>query len=203
LLDEIEKAHPQVFNILLQVFEDGILSDGLGNTVDFKHTILILTSNIGARHIEKRSTVGFSAPDAVSDYKRMRELVLAEVKKTFNPEFVNRLDEVIVFNALGDEELLKIVRLMVEELNRHLQESGILVQLTDAACRWFVATTCKDRSYGARPLRRALQEHIEDPLAEEFIRGGAGRGGVFTVDVLGSELVFQSPKTAPKVAGKL
>ena len=203
LLDEIEKAHPQVFNILLQVFEDGILSDGLGNTVDFRHTILILTSNIGARHIEKRPTVGFSTLDPSADYKQMRELVLGEVKKTFNPEFINRLDEVIVFNGLGDEELLEIVRLMVEELNRNLQESGIQVQLSDSACRWFLTTTCKDRSYGARPLRRALQEHIEDPLAEEFIRGAAGRGGLFTVDVQDGRLVFQSRKSAPKVAGKL
>ena len=118
LLDEIEKAHPDVFNILLQVFEDGHLTDGLGNTVDFKNTILIMTSNIGARFIEKKGRMGFASGDAKDDRgKSVNEMVMGEVKRTFNPEFINRLDEIIVFDALTDEDLIKITRLLVEQLN--------------------------------------------------------------------------------------
>jgi ATP-dependent Clp protease ATP-binding subunit ClpC len=171
LLDEIEKAHPDVFNILLQVFEDGHLSDGLGNTVDFKNTILIMTSNIGARYIEKKGRMGFASGEAHDDADRIGELVMGEVKRTFNPEFVNRIDEIIVFDALSDDDLVRITRLLVERLNENLEEKGIVVSISDEGVAWLLAKTLQDRSYGARPLRRAIQRHIEDPLSEAFIRG--------------------------------
>src|SRR5206468_468661 len=170
LFDEIEKAHPDIFNVLLQVFEDGILTDALGNTIDFKNTIIIMTSNIGARFIQKRGTLGFQATPADSREK-LEEMVMAAVRQTFNPEFINRLDEIIIFDQLSDDELLEIVGLQVELINRTLRRKGLEVRLTDEAKRWVVAKTCADRSYGARPLRRALQKYVEDPLSEALIQG--------------------------------
>jgi ATP-dependent Clp protease ATP-binding subunit ClpC len=171
LLDEIEKAHPDVFNVLLQVFEDGHLTDGLGNTIDFKNTIVIMTSNIGARFIEKKGRMGFSSGDTKETAQSINEMVMGEVKRTFNPEFINRLDEIIVFDALTDEDLSRITRLLVEQLNLNLKDKGILVTIREDGVSWLLERTLKDRSYGARPLRRAIQRHIEDPLSEAFIRG--------------------------------
>jgi ATP-dependent Clp protease ATP-binding subunit ClpC len=180
LFDEIEKAHPDIFNVLLQVFEDGILTDALGNTVDFKNTIIIMTSNIGARFIQKKGTMGFQAsPD--SSREKMEEMVMAAVRQTFNPEFINRLDEIIIFDQLQDEELLEIVGLQVEQLNKTLARRGLEVRLTDEAKRWIVEKTCGDRSYGARPLRRALQKYVEDPLSEALIQGTLGGASVIEV----------------------
>ena len=180
LFDEIEKAHPDIFNVLLQVFEDGILTDALGNTVDFKNTIIIMTSNIGARFIQKKGTMGFQAsPD--SSREKMEEMVMAAVRQTFNPEFINRLDEIIIFDQLLDDELLEIVGLQVEQLNRTLARRGLEVRLTDEAKRWIVEKTCADRSYGARPLRRALQKYVEDPLSEALIQGTLGGASVVEV----------------------
>jgi ATP-dependent Clp protease ATP-binding subunit ClpC len=170
LFDEIEKAHPDIFNVLLQVFEDGILTDALGNTVDFKNAIIIMTSNIGARFIQKKGTMGFqSTPD--SSREKLEEMVMSAVRQTFNPEFINRLDEIIIFDQLSDEELLEIVGLQVNQLNRTLGRRGLEVRLTEEARRWIVQKTCSDRSYGARPLRRALQKYVEDPLSEALIQG--------------------------------
>jgi ATP-dependent Clp protease ATP-binding subunit ClpC len=171
LLDEIEKAHPDVFNILLQVFEDGQLTDGLGNTVDFKNAIIIMTSNIGARHLMKRSGLGFQSnkEETVSD--KVEEMVKQEVKKTFNPEFLNRIDEVIIFQALTEQDLSQIVELMVTQLNQNLSQRAITITVTEDARKWILDKTISDRSYGARPLRRALQKFIEDPLSEALIQG--------------------------------
>ena len=171
LLDEVEKAHPDVFNILLQVFEDGHLSDGLGNTIDFKNAVIIMTSNIGARYIEKKRRMGFSSGEPEETADAVREMVTSEVKRTFNPEFINRIDEIIIFDALGDEDLARITRLLIERLNEHLKEKSIAVGIEDEAIAWLLAQTVKDRSYGARPLRRAIQRYIEDPLSEAFMRG--------------------------------
>jgi len=171
LLDEIEKAHPDIFNILLQVYEDGQLTDGLGNTVDFKNAILIMTSNIGARFLEKRSKMGFQPPAPESIAGQAEEMVRAEVKRVFNPEFLNRLDEVIVFNALSDEDLIQIIQLMVGQVNQSLTHKQISITLTPEAEKWILEKTCHDRSYGARPLRRALQRYLEDPLSEALIQG--------------------------------
>jgi ATP-dependent Clp protease ATP-binding subunit ClpC len=178
LLDEIEKAHPDLFNILLQVFEDGHLTDGLGNRVNFKNTILIMTSNIGARFIQKKASMGFQTPDVKEIQKSVTDLVLGEVKKTFNPEFINRIDEIIVFEPLSDDDLRRITSLLIENLNRHLADRRLQIQVQPEAVDWIIEATCKDRSYGARPLRRAIQRYIEDPLSEELIRGQLQEGAV-------------------------
>jgi ATP-dependent Clp protease ATP-binding subunit ClpC len=178
LLDEIEKAHPDLFNILLQVFEDGHLTDGLGNRVNFKNTILIMTSNIGARFIQKRASMGFQTTDAKDLQKSVSDMVLGEVKKTFNPEFINRIDELIVFEPLSDDDLRKITLLLVDHLNRYLIDRQLMVEVTTDAVDWIIAVTCDDRSYGARPLRRAIQRYIEDPLSEALIRGELQHGRI-------------------------
>jgi ATP-dependent Clp protease ATP-binding subunit ClpC len=171
LLDEVEKAHPDLFNILLQVFEDGQLTDGLGNTVDFKNTIIIMTSNIGARYLQKRTSMGFSGTShEFSDAKAETE-VLAEVKRVFNPEFLNRIDETIIFSSLSDHDLLEIIDLLVGQINRNLSRKDIHIRLNREAAQYILDKTCGDRSYGARPLRRALQKYIEDPLSEALIQG--------------------------------
>jgi ATP-dependent Clp protease ATP-binding subunit ClpC len=170
LLDEIEKAHPDVYNILLQVFEDGQLTDGLGNTVDFKNTIIIMTSNLGARFLDKRSPMGFSAPGTGVSAK-VEDQVMGEVKKAFNPEFLNRLDETILFTSLNDEDLLKIMHLLADQTNKNLAAKQIKLRLNDDAAKYIIDKTQTDRSYGARPLRRALQKYIEDPLSEALIQG--------------------------------
>jgi ATP-dependent Clp protease ATP-binding subunit ClpC len=180
LLDEIEKAHPDLFNILLQVFEDGHLTDGLGNRVNFKNTILIMTSNIGARFIQKKASLGFQSPDAREVQRSVTEMVLGEVKRTFNPEFINRVDEIIVFDPLSDDDLRRITALLIDNLNQHLTDRQLRLEVQPEVVDWIIDATCRDRSYGARPLRRALQRYIEDPLSEELIRGQLRAG---TIDI--------------------
>ena len=180
LLDEIEKAHPDLFNILLQVFEDGHLTDGLGNRVNFKNTIVIMTSNIGARFIQKKASLGFQTADAREVQKSVTDLVLGEVKRTFNPEFINRVDEIIVFEPLSDEDLRQITQLLIGSLNEHMADRQIRIEVLPEAVDWIIEVTCRDRSYGARPLRRAIQRYIEDPLSEELIRGEL-RSGVIEI----------------------
>jgi ATP-dependent Clp protease ATP-binding subunit ClpC len=191
LLDEIEKAHPDIFNILLQVFEDGQLSDSLGNTIDFKNVIIVMTSNIGARFIQKRGHVGFQASENFAADK-MEESVMSAVKQTFNPEFINRLDEIIVFEPLTEDDLLAIVGLLVEQINRTIERRKIRVQLTDDAKRWIVDKTCHDRTYGARPLRRALQRYVEDPLSEALIQGQFGETDRVEVYLEGDQLQYRT-----------
>ncbi|MBA3247441.1 MAG: ATP-dependent Clp protease ATP-binding subunit, partial [Pyrinomonadaceae bacterium] len=187
LFDEIEKAHPDIFNVLLQVFEDGILTDALGNTIDFKNAIIIMTSNIGARFIQKRGALGFQAT-AADSREKLEEMVMSSVRQTFNPEFINRLDEIIIFDQLSDDELLEIVGLQVALMNRTLGRRGLEVRLTDEAKRWIVQKTCADRSYGARPLRRALQKYVEDPLSEALIQGELDGSPIIEVYETGGEL---------------
>jgi ATP-dependent Clp protease ATP-binding subunit ClpC len=175
LLDEIEKAHPDIYNILLQVFEDGQLTDGLGNQVDFKNTIIIMTSNLGARFLEKRSNLGFSIPAGDAASTKIEDMVRSEVKKAFNPEFLNRLDEVILFTSLTDDDLIQIIDLMVDMVNVNLVAKQVKIRLTPEASKYLLEKTCADRSYGARPLRRALQKYIEDPLSEALIQGSLPR----------------------------
>ncbi len=191
LFDEIEKAHTDIFNILLQVFEDGILTDALGNTVDFKNTIIIMTSNIGARFIQKRASLGFQGTADMSRAK-MEEMVMSSVRQTFNPEFINRLDEIIVFDELGDEELLDVLQLQVDQINRTMTNHGFIVRLADDAKRWILDKTCSDRSYGARPLRRALQKYVEDPLSEALIQGQLGDASLVEMYVDAGLLSFRS-----------
>ena len=191
LLDEIEKAHPDIFNILLQVFEDGQLTDGLGNTVDFKNSIVIMTSNIGARHLQKKSGLGFTAPGEEETQRKTEEMITSEVKRVFNPEFLNRLDEVIIFNPLTDGDLLKIVDLLVDQINATVSHRGVSLQMSPEARVWVTEKTCTDRSYGARPLRRALQKHIEDPLSEALITGSVQPPATLEVIVENDRLGFR------------
>ena len=191
LLDEIEKAHPDVVNILLQVFEDGILTDGLGHTVDFKNTIIIMTSNVGARFLERRANLGFQSAGEATTNKKLEDLVLSEVRKLFNPEFLNRLDDIIVFNALTDDDLRRIIELMVKQMNQTLSQKDLTLTMDPEATAWIFKRTCGDRSYGARPLRRALQKFIEDPLSEALIQGDIRPPAVLEFVVHNDELSFR------------
>lgn len=170
LFDEIEKAHHDIFNILLQVFEDGLLTDSLGNAIDFKNTIIIMTSNIGARFIQKRGHLGFQA-NASLQQDKMEEAVMSAVRQTFNPEFINRLDEIILFEPLTDDDLLLVIDILVRQINKTLERRRIDISLTMEAKKWILDKTCYDRTYGARPLRRALQKYVEDPLSDAMIQG--------------------------------
>jgi ATP-dependent Clp protease ATP-binding subunit ClpC len=170
LFDEVEKAHPDLFNVLLQVFEDGVLTDAQGQTVDCKHAIFIMTSNIGARAIQKRGNLGFQASGNASREK-LEDQVMAQVKQTFAPEFINRLDEIILFDELTEDDLRKIVDLQLARLNQIIKNRSIAISLTAEARDWLIEKTCADRSYGARPLKRALQKYVEDELSEALIQG--------------------------------
>ncbi|CAK4823676.1 unnamed protein product [Aphanomyces euteiches] len=206
LLDEIEKAHPEVFNILLQVLEDGRLTDSKGRTVDFRNTLIIMTSNVGAEMIKKNSSLGFTAAqDGGKDYTHMKEKVLAELKKSFRPEFLNRIDESIVFHSLDEEHILKIVTLMAEDLRLRLKEQDIDFSLSDEAKK-FLAHAGFDPTYGARPLRRAIQKHIEDHLSEELLKGNIAKGDSLTFEVKDGELVvlnnLENTKETKEVVAK-
>ncbi len=191
LLDEIEKAHPDVFNILLQVLEDGRLTDSKGRTVDFRNTILIMTSNVGVESLKYNKYVGFNIQDGERDYKDMKDKVMEELKKAFRPEFLNRIDEIIVFHSLEKEHLKKIVTLMTEQLVKRLEEQDITLELTEAA-KEKIADLGYDPEYGARPLRRAIQKHIEDRLSEELLKGTIAKGQKVIVDVENDEFVVKA-----------
>ncbi|MDF2962747.1 MAG: ATP-dependent Clp protease ATP-binding protein [Paenibacillus sp.] len=191
LLDEIEKAHPEVFNILLQVLEDGRLTDSKGRTVDFRNTLIIMTSNVGADMIKKNSSLGFTAAhDAGKDYGNMKDKVMSELKKSFRPEFLNRIDEIIVFHSLEESHIAEIVTLMAEDLRKRLKEQEVDFILTDKA-KAFLAKEGFDPTYGARPLRRAIQKHIEDRLSEELLRGMITKGDTLTIDEREGELTVE------------
>lgn len=188
LLDEIEKAHPDVFNILLQVMEDGRLTDSLGRTVDFRNTVLIMTSNIGAPKLGK--TMGFDSSDDEGDsYEAMKEELLGEMKKMFRPEFLNRVDETIVFRSLRKEELEKIVELMLDKVRSRLEEKEVKLTLTKDA-KDFLISEGYNITFGARPLRRAIQRMLEDPLAEEMLKGNLKKGKTIRAKMKGGKLSF-------------
>ena len=172
LFDEIEKAHPDVFNALLQILEDGRLTDSKGRTVDFKNTILIMTSNVGANRLNKSARLGFASDDnaSVSNYERMKETMLEELRRAFRPEFLNRVDEIILFHALEKEQTLEIVKLMLKSVVHRLEERGINLSVTPEV-EAYLAETGFDPTYGARPLRRAIQQKVEDSLSEEILSG--------------------------------
>jgi ATP-dependent Clp protease ATP-binding subunit ClpC len=171
LLDEIEKAHPDVFNILLQILEDGRLTDAQGRTVDFRHAIVIMTSNIGASEIAKNTTLGFSITDDDTgvSYDDMKNRIMGELKKVFRPEFLNRIDEVIVFHKLQKDEITQIVELLLRRIRESMAERELSLNLSDEA-RDLLVEKGWDPSMGARPLRRAIQRYIEDPLADEVLK---------------------------------
>ena len=190
LLDEIEKAHPDVFNILLQVLEDGRLTDSKGRTVDFRNTVLIMTSNVGAEALKRNKYVGFNIQDGAQDYKDMKGKVMDELKKAFRPEFLNRIDEIIVFHALEKKHLEEIVTLLSDQLVKRLKEQNISLELTPAA-KEKISQEGYDPEYGARPLRRAIQKHIEDRLSEELLKGTLLTGQHVIIDVVDGEFVVR------------
>ncbi|AKP75126.1 MULTISPECIES: ATP-dependent protease ATP-binding subunit ClpC [Priestia] len=191
LLDEIEKAHPDVFNILLQVLEDGRLTDSKGRTVDFRNTILIMTSNVGADTLKRSKHLGFTVEAEGQDYKDMKGKVMAEMKRAFRPEFLNRIDEIIVFHSLEKPHLAEIVKLMADQLTKRLKEQEIDLELTKEAIDK-IAEEGFDPEYGARPLRRAIQKHIEDRLSEELLKGVVQKGQKVTLDVDKGEFIVKS-----------
>ena len=190
LLDEIEKAHPDVFNILLQVLEDGRLTDSKGRTVDFRNTIIIMTSNIGAAAAAGRNTVGFGSESKALTYERMREAMMGELKKTFSPEFLNRIDEIIVFHPLEQEQAAKIVRLMLKGVADRLRERGIDLTFSEGAVEQ-LSRDGFDPVYGARPLRRAIQHQVEDSLSEELLSGKIRLGDKVKAKAKGGKLAFE------------
>lgn len=194
LLDEIEKAHPEVFNVLLQLLDDGRLTDAKGRTVDFRNTVVIMTSNVGAQTIKKGGALGFTATRE-SDYIDMKDKVMDELKKQFRPEFLNRIDEMIVFHPLAEEHIQEIVNLLAEELRKRLKEQAIDFVLTEGA-KAFLAKEGFDPTYGARPLKRAIQRHIEDRLSEALLTNEIKRGDRVNIDVEGDQLIVSKIEPA-------
>ncbi|MBD3226041.1 MAG: AAA domain-containing protein [Caldithrix sp.] len=192
LLDEIEKAHPDVFNILLQVLDDGILTDSLGHKVDFKNTILIMTSNIGVKDLKNITSIGFTNVDTEDKFENIKNKISDELKRVFNPEFLNRVDDIVYFRQLETAESVKIVDLVIDELLLKLKERNIDFQLTDGAKK-FIAEKGFDPLYGARPLKRAIQKYVEDPIADELLKGTFTDGSVIQIKMAKNknELTFQ------------
>lgn len=204
LLDEIEKAHPDVFNILLQVLDDGILTDSLGRRVDFRNTIIIMTSNIGARDIRNMGKgIGFDTDDSAFDYAKMKSTIQDALKKVFNPEFLNRIDDVITFRPLEKEDIFKIIDIMNEDLFKRIKELGYEIDVTKAA-KEFITDKGFDQKYGARPLKRAIQKYIEDPLAEELLENEHHEGSVIKIKMNKSRdgLDFDWEEAEPKTETK-
>lgn len=190
LFDEIEKAHPDVFNILLQILEEGRLTDAQGRMVDFRNTVIIMTSNVGAREITTTAPLGFSSSGATGlNDDEIKTRVMSEVKRLFRPEFLNRIDEIIVFKSLTEDEIVEIVNLMVADLRDRLIEQNMTINMSDAANR-LIAKEGTDLSFGARPLRRAIQRLLEDPISEQILEGKWTSGSVIDVDVEDEKLVF-------------
>jgi len=200
LLDEIEKAHPDVFNILLQVLDEGHLTDNYGRVIDFKNTVVIMTSNVGAKDVAKNKSLGFTAPDFKASFERMAEKVREELQHVFNPEFLNRLDDVIVFHPLAKEHIAQIVGIMLRDVQKRMSEGELSIRLSEAASE-FLARHGFDAQYGARPLKRAIQRYIEDPLSEKILIGEFSKGDEIEVDVAedGQKLAFRvMSNSAPK-----
>jgi len=185
LFDEVEKAHPDIFNSLLQVLEEGRLTDAQGRVVDFKNTVIIMTTNLGSRDVSKGLMLGF-APDGneVNAYEQMKNKVQQELKQHFRPEFLNRIDDVIVFHQLTEAEIIEIVDLMIASLEKRLQDKDMAIELTPAA-KSLLAERGYDPTLGARPLRRTIQREIEDPLSERMLFGDLVPGSIVVVDVEG------------------
>ena len=206
VFDEIEKAHPETFNMLLQIMEEGHLTDARGRKVDFRNTIIILTSNIGAEMIQRQTSLGFSAKrteerEQVIAYDEMRKKLTEALKRAFRPEFINRLDSVIVFRALSKDEIKQIVGLELSKVEERLKERSVAIQATDAA-KSFLADKGYDQEYGARPLRRVIQNEVEDRLSDGFLSGKFRDGDTVLLDLVEGILTLQSiaaPETPPPV----
>ena len=203
LFDEIEKAHPDVFNILLQILDDGRLTDGQGRTVDFKNTVLIMTSNVGATLLKKQNTMGFGAPDEgnVKGYDKMVETIQGRLKETFRPEFLNRIDEIIVFKYLEKEQVKEIVKLMLRDLQTRLEDNDFSVTFADAVVD-YIGKEGFDEEYGARPLVRSIRKNIEDRLADEILSGKVHKEKAIHIDVEEGGLTFEEDKVAETVGNE-
>jgi ATP-dependent Clp protease ATP-binding subunit ClpA len=192
LLDEIEKAHPEVFNILLQIMEDGRLTDAKGRAVSFKNAILIMTSNIGSEHIAEMGSLGFIGDDKEGIRQTLRDKVMSALKESFRPEFINRIDEVVIFNYLGKQEIKKIVDLEMEKVAQRLKAKKIELRISQAA-KDFLAEKGFDANLGARPLKRVIQKQVLDPLALKIVTGQLGEKDRIMVDVEKNQIVFRTP----------
>ncbi len=192
LFDEIEKAHPDVFNILLQILDDGILTDSQGRRVDFKNTVIVMTSNIGARLItDKKQSFGFTTADtAEDDYNTVKNTVLAELKKAFRPEFLNRVDDTVVFHKLSQSDIKEIAEKLLSSLSKKLEALGIKAEFEESAVT-AIAEAGFDEIYGARPLRRAIQSKIEDALSEKMLEGSIVNGDSIVCKFIDNEFVFE------------
>ena len=197
LFDEIEKAHPEVFNILLQILDDGVLTDSHGRKVDFKNTIIIMTSNIGANEIKAMPSLGFGTQAETDNYERMREVQMEALKRTMKPEFINRIDDIIIFRALEDKDMSKIITIMTDSLKKRLKEKNIIIDITDEAKKLIVEKGA-NKEYGARPLRRALQRMVEDELSERILKGEFAIGDDIVVDAKDKVLTFEKKSDLPK-----
>jgi len=191
LLDEIEKAHPDVFNILLQILEDGRLTDGQGRTVDFRNSVVIMTSNVGAQDLHATKKVGFtSAVDEAENYNRMKERVMEQLKHTFRPELMNRIDEIIVFSNLNEEELKEIIDILLRNLIARVEENGYTMEI-NAAARGIIMKEGYEPVYGARPLKRAIQKLVEDRLSEEILKKTVLPGDKIIIDGVDGKIVVR------------
>ncbi len=197
LFDEIEKAHPDVFNILLQILDDGQLTDSYGRKVNFKNTIIIMTSNIGAKNIKKNSSLGFQVESDTGDYNRMKDRVLEDMKHMFNPEFLNRIDETVVFKKLDRGDIIKIIEMIIKELDERLKNKEIKLTFTESAKNLLVDKGYEP-AYGARPLRRSVRRYLEDPLSTEILKGRFLAGASILADANGDELIFTEEDDKPK-----
>jgi ATP-dependent Clp protease ATP-binding subunit ClpC len=197
LLDEIEKAHPDVFNILLQVLDEGHLTDNYGRVIDFKNTVVIMTSNLGARDIGKGSGLGFHPASSASQLEIIENKVNEEINRAFNPEFINRLDDTIVFHPLDREQIGQIVHNLLDEVQRRLIEERLTLKLTDEAVA-FIVDHGYNEKYGARPIRRAIQKYLEDPLSEKILLAEFSPGDEIEVGVAegGEALSFRVPSSS-------
>ena len=201
LFDEIEKAHPEVWNALLQILDDGRLTDGQGRVVDFRNCVLIMTSNLGTEYVRRSGSLGFLQSRGDADERQEHEKIEKALRGTFRPEFLNRIDEIITFSPLSVEDMAEIVDLQMKEVKERLNESGLSVELTEAARKW-LSEEGFDPAFGARPLRRALQKHIESPLSVRLLSGEFKRGGTILVDVDDDKLVFRSAEEENKVSAE-
>jgi len=201
LFDEVEKAHPEIWNALLQILEEGKLTDGQGRVVNFRNTIILMTSNVGSDTITRQSTLGFSPITDGASYEKARDRVLEEAKKTFRPEFLNRLDDLIVFRSFTKPDLIQILNLEVEKVIERLRHKNIKLELDDAA-KDFLVEKGYDPQYGARPMRRAVERYLEDTLAEEILRSQVQPGEPIRVTTDKEKLVFtQKAATENAVPG--
>ena len=199
LLDEIEKAHPDVFNILLQVLEEGELQDNLGHKVSFRNTVLIMTSNAGAREITRETSVGFRTAGGLMDHREIKASAMSELRRTFRPEFINRVDEIVVFHSLSDAQVRSILDILLAEVQTRLAERELVLEINRSA-RELLIERGYDPKYGARPLRRTIQREIEDPLSLEILRGNFGQSDHIIVGTRKGAFTFRRKHERKQIA---